>query len=81
MRHAPWYLPCAIAVCLVCPYLAACLIVSISWLGRGMHKACGLAHGQCTLHVAWPLLQASLVLDGVAQRRCTHANSAMLLNK
>ena len=45
-----------------------------------MHEACGLAHGHCTLHVAWPLLQASPVLDGVAQRR-THTNGAMLLNK
>ena len=42
-----------------------------------MHEACGLAHGQCTLRMAWPLLQASPVLDGVAQRR-THANSAMV---
>ena len=33
-----------------------------------MHEACGLAHGQCTLRVAWPLLQASRVLDGVAQK-------------
>ena len=46
-----------------------------------MHEACGLAHGQYTPRVAWPLLQASPELDGVAQRHCTHANSAMLLNK
>ena len=46
-----------------------------------MHEACGLAHGQCTPRVAWPLLQASPELDGVAQRHCMHANSAMLLNK
>ena len=80
-RHAPWYVPCATAVCLVCPYFAACFSVSISWLGRAMHEACSLAHDQCMPRVAWPLLQASPVLDGVAQRRCTHANSAMLLNK
>ena len=43
-----------------------------------MHEACSLAHGQCTLRVAWPLLQALPVLDGVAQRRCMHANSAMV---
>ena len=43
-----------------------------------MHEACGLAHGQCTPCVAWPSLQASPVLDGVAQGRCTHANSAMV---
>ena len=44
-RHAPWYVPCGTAVCLVCPYFAACFSVSISWLGGGMHEACGLAHG------------------------------------
>ena len=42
-------MPCATAVCLVCRYFAACFNVSISWLVGGMHKACGLAHGQCTL--------------------------------
>ena len=80
-RHAPWYMPCTIAMCLVCPYFVACFSVSISWLGRAMHEACGLEHGQCTPRVAWPLLQASPVLDGVAQRRCTHANSAMVWYK
>ena len=45
-----------------------------------MHEACGLAHGQCTPRVAWPLFQASPVLHGVAQRR-THTNSAMVLYK
>ena len=44
-RHVPWYMPCAVAVCLVCCYFVACFNVSISWLGGGMHKACGLAHG------------------------------------
>ena len=73
-----WYMPCAIAVCLVCPHFAACFSVFISWLGGGMHEACGSAHGQCTPRVAWPLLQASPVLDGVVQRHCTHANSAMV---
>ena len=43
-----------------------------------MHEACDLAHGQCTLCVAWPLLQASPVLDGVAQRRCMHTNNAVV---
>ena len=78
MRHAAWYMPCATVVCLVCRYFAACFNVSISWLGGGMHEACGLAHGQCTLCVAWLLLQASPVLDGDAQRRCMYTNSALV---
>ena len=77
-RRAPWYMPCAPTVCLVYRCFAACFNVSISWLGGGMHEACGLAHGQCTPCVAWPLLQASPVLDGVAQRRCMHTNSALM---
>ena len=43
-----------------------------------MDEARDLAHGQCTPCVAWPLLQASPVLDGVAQRRCRHTNSALV---
>ena len=43
-----------------------------------MHEASGLAHGQCMLRVAWPLLQASPVLDGIAQSRCMHTNGALV---
>ena len=71
-------MPCAATMRLVYRYFATCFNVSISWLGAGMHDAYGLAHGQCTPRVAWPLLQASLVLDGVAQRRCMHTNSALM---
>ena len=46
-----------------------------------MHEACGLAHGQCMLRVVWPLLQASPVLDGVAQIRFMHTNSAVMRYK
>ena len=74
----PWYVPCATTVCLVCCYFAACFNVSISWLDGGMHEACDLAHGQCIPRVAWPLLQASPVLEGVGQRRCMHTNSTVV---
>ena len=47
-------------------------------VGRGHAEACGLAHDHCTPRVAWPLLQASPVLDGVAQRCCMHTNSALV---
>ena len=68
----PWHMPCAASVCLVCQCFAACLNVSMSWWGAGMHKACGLARGQCTPRVPWPLLQASSVLDAISQSRYLH---------
>ena len=62
-------------LCISCVVaFVACSNVSMSWLGAGMHEACGSAHGQCTLRVPWPLLRASLVLDAVAQSRYMHTH-------
>ena len=57
-RHAPWYVPCAIVVCLMCPYFVACFSVSISWVG-----------GACTRHAAWHTASVHRVWRGLCCRR------------
>ena len=66
-----------LGMCLVQQQCVSCVTLQHVLVFPFLHWA-----GACTRHgtrpvYAWPLLQASPVLDGVAQRR-THANSAMV---
>ena len=50
-RHAPRYVPCASAACMLCREFAACVNVSICWLCMGMDEASALVRALCSSRV------------------------------